>query len=117
MRFWSGSRCSDTRSAVASESVPSVPEIYLIGSIHNLHFEKRYRYSLVDLQRQVLEPHLDVICGEITPEAYGALMEGNFPPEAAMLASQMRSLIASYKTKGVRCQSSSRNSVCADGTT
>jgi hypothetical protein len=40
----------------------------------------------VDLQRQVLAQHPDVICGEITPEAYNAPMEGNFPPEAAMLA-------------------------------
>jgi hypothetical protein len=30
--------------------------------------------------------HPDVVCGEITPEAYNGPMEGNFPPEAAMLA-------------------------------
>ncbi len=30
--------------------------------------------------------HPDVVCGEITPEAYNQPMEGNFPPEAAMLA-------------------------------
>jgi hypothetical protein len=70
----------------APQAVPVVPEIYLIGSIHNMHFEERYHYSLVDLQRQVLAQHPDVICGEITPEAYNAPMEGNFPPEAAMLA-------------------------------
>ena len=70
----------------APDVVPVVPEIYLIGSIHNMHFEERYHYSLVDLQRQVLAQHPDVICGEITPEAYNAPMEGNFPPEAAMLA-------------------------------
>jgi hypothetical protein len=70
----------------APEAAPAVPEVYLIGSIHDMHFEERYHYSLVDLQRQVLAQHPDVICGEITPEAYNAPMEGNFPPEAAMLA-------------------------------
>jgi hypothetical protein len=60
--------------------------IYLIGSVHNMHFEERYHYSLIDLQVQVLSVHPDVVCGEITPEAYNAPMEGNFPPEAAMLA-------------------------------
>lgn len=62
------------------------PEIILIGSIHNLHFEERYHYSLIDLQAQVKAMHPDVVCGEITPEAYNQPMEGNFPPEAAMLA-------------------------------
>lgn len=70
----------------APQPTPATPEIYLIGSVHNMHFEDRYHYSLVDLQRQVLAQHPDVICGEITPEAYNAPMEGNFPPEAAMLA-------------------------------
>jgi hypothetical protein len=65
---------------------PAAPEIYLIGSVHNMHFEERFHYSLVDLQKQVLAQHPDVICGEITPEAYSAPMEGNFPPEAAMVA-------------------------------
>jgi hypothetical protein len=62
------------------------PAIYLIGSVHNMHYEERYHYSLIDLQAQVLSVHPDVVCGEITPEAYNAPMEGNFPPEAAMLA-------------------------------
>jgi hypothetical protein len=30
--------------------------------------------------------HPDAVCGEITPEAFNGPMEGNFPPEAAMLA-------------------------------
>jgi hypothetical protein len=62
------------------------PEIFLIGSEHNMHFEERYHYSLIDLQAQVRSAHPDVVCGEITPEAYNGPMEGNFPPEAAMLA-------------------------------
>ena len=70
----------------APQAMPATPEISLVGSIHNMHFEDRYHYSLVDLQTQVLVQHPDVICGEITPEAYNAPMEGNFPPEAAMLA-------------------------------
>jgi hypothetical protein len=65
---------------------PSIPEIYLIGSVHNMHFEERYHYSLVDLEAQVQSLHPDVVCGEITPEDMNGPMEGNFPPEAAMLA-------------------------------
>jgi hypothetical protein len=64
----------------------AVPEIFLVGSVHNMHFEERYRYSLIDLQAQIRSLHADVVCGEIAPEAYNAPMEGNFPPEAAMLA-------------------------------
>jgi len=62
------------------------PEIFLIVSIHGMHFEERYGYSLIDLQAQVRSVQPDVVCGEITPEAYNAPMEGNFSPEAAMLA-------------------------------
>jgi hypothetical protein len=70
----------------ALREAAAAPEIFLIGTIHNMHFEERYHYSLIDLQRQVLAQHPEIICGEITPEAYNAPMEGNFPPEAAMLA-------------------------------
>ncbi|HMD77572.1 MAG TPA: hypothetical protein VKG86_09375 [Terracidiphilus sp.] len=62
------------------------PEIFLIGSVHHMHFEERYHYSLIDLQAQVRSLHPDVVCGEIPPEAFNGPMEGNFPPEAAMLA-------------------------------
>ncbi|MGA2833944.1 MAG: hypothetical protein ABSE55_12810 [Terracidiphilus sp.] len=62
------------------------PEVFLVGSVHNMHFEERYHYSLIDLQVQVRLLHPDVVCGEITPEAFDGPMEGNFPPEAAMLA-------------------------------
>ena len=66
--------------------VVSVPEIYLVGSVHNMHFKERYHYSLIDLQAQVRSLHPDVVCGEITPVDFNGPMEGNFPPEAAMLA-------------------------------
>ena len=64
----------------------ATPEIFLVGSAHQMHFEERYHYSLIDLESQVLSLHPDVVCGEITPEALNGPMEGNFPPEAAMLA-------------------------------
>ena len=64
----------------------SGPEIYLIGSVHNMHFEERYHYSLVDLQTQIQSLHPDAVCGEITSEDFNGPTEGNFPPEAAMLA-------------------------------
>jgi hypothetical protein len=70
----------------APKSISATPEIFLVGSVHNMHFEERYHYSLIDLQAQVRSLHPDVVCGEITPEAFNGPMEGNFPPEAAMLA-------------------------------
>jgi hypothetical protein len=74
------------QNAAARPSSAGSPQIFLVGSVHNFHFEERYHYSLIDLQAQVRSLHPDVICGEMTPEAYNAPMEGNFPPEAAMLA-------------------------------
>lgn len=74
------------QNAVSNTPVVPAPEIYLIGSVHNMHFEERYHYSLVDLQAQVRSLHPDVVCGEITLDAFNGPMEGNFPPEAAMLA-------------------------------
>jgi len=75
-----------TAQNVAPKFVSAAPEIFLVGSVHNMHFEDRYHYSLIDLQTQVRSLHPDAVCGEITPEAFNGPMEGNFPPEAAMLA-------------------------------
>jgi hypothetical protein len=72
--------------AAANAAGSGAPEIYLVGSVHHLHFEDRYHYSLIDLQAQVRSLHPDLVCGEIAPEAFNGPMEGNFPPEAAMLA-------------------------------
>ena len=74
------------QNAAANPSRSAAPEIYLVGSVHNMHFEERYRYSLVDLQAQVRSLRPDVVCREITPDAFQGPTEGNFPPEAAMLA-------------------------------
>lgn len=75
-------------SQVPGLSTPSFapPKSNLAGSMHDLHFQERYHYSLVDLQTEIRSLHPDVVCGEITPGAFNAPMEGNFPPEAAMLA-------------------------------
>jgi hypothetical protein len=75
---------------VTPNTAPVAPQIFLVGSAHDFHFQKRYSYSLIDLQAQVRSLHPDVICGEITPDAYNGPMEGNFPPEAAMLAEMAR---------------------------
>ncbi|MDD4058554.1 MAG: hypothetical protein PHO95_06615 [Bacteroidales bacterium] len=61
-------------------------EIYLIGSIHSFHLDEKYNYSLKDLLTQISSINPDIVCGEITPEAYNSVLEGYFPPEAAMLA-------------------------------
>lgn len=62
------------------------PEICIIGTIHSMHFDPEYHYSIIDIQAQICALKPDLVCGEITPEAYGQAMEGYFPPEAAFLA-------------------------------
>lgn len=62
------------------------PEIYLIGSVHAMHFNPDNHYSIIDLQSQISALKPDLVCGEITPEAFNQAMEGYFPPEAAFLA-------------------------------
>ena len=64
----------------------SNPEVFLLGTAHDLHFQVENHYSLADLGNEVEALHPDLICGEITPEAYQGPMEGYFPPEAAFLA-------------------------------
>ena len=81
-----GSICPLLAQNPALSAPSAAPEIFLVGSVHHMHFEERYHYSLIDLQTQVRSLHPDVVCGEITPEAFNGPMEGNFPPEAAMLA-------------------------------
>ena len=60
--------------------------VYLIGSIHNMHFDPGNHYSINDLLAQIRILKPDLVCGEITPEAFNQSMEGYFPPEAAALA-------------------------------
>ncbi|KAF5063631.1 hypothetical protein DSECCO2_292460 [anaerobic digester metagenome] len=67
-------------------SLHTQPTIFLIGAIHNMHFNQGGLYSINDLLFQVQELKPDVVCGEISPEAYNNTMEGYFPPEAAFLA-------------------------------
>ncbi|RZT96381.1 hypothetical protein EV201_1019 [Ancylomarina subtilis] len=62
------------------------PRVYLIGSIHNMHFNPDKNYSLNDLLEQIRSLKPDLVCGEITPDAFNQAMEGYFPPEAAFLA-------------------------------
>src|SRR5512146_223243 len=59
--------------------------IFLVGSLHNSHFQDRFHYSMTDLRAQVLALDPDLVCGEITPEAYQQEFEGYFPPEAVLL--------------------------------
>jgi hypothetical protein len=73
---------AQTRPAADSSN----PEVILLGTAHDLHFKAENHYSLADLRNEVEALHPDLICGEITPEAYQEPMEGYFPPEAAYLA-------------------------------
>lgn len=62
------------------------PEIFIIGSIHSMHYNPDYHYSIIDLQEQIRALKPDLVCGEIAPEAFNQTTEGYFPPEAAFLA-------------------------------
>jgi hypothetical protein len=79
-----------------STTAPSNPEVILLGTAHDLHFKAESHYSLPDLRNEVEALHPDLICGEITPEAYQGLMEGYFPPEAAYLAEVAPTLHARF---------------------
>lgn len=81
-----GAVMARAQSAGERRASGTAAEIYLVGSVHDMHFDERYHYSLVDLEEQVRSLAPEVICGEITPKALDRAMEGNFPPEAAMLA-------------------------------
>jgi hypothetical protein len=74
----------------------SNPEVILLGTAHDSHFKAASHYSLADLQTEVEALHPDLICGEITPEAYQGPMEGYFPPEAAYLAELAPTLHARF---------------------
>lgn len=67
-------------------------EIFIVGTIHSMHFNPDYRYSINDLLAQIIALKPDVVCGEIAPEAFDRTTEGYFPPEAAFLA-EMESLL------------------------
>lgn len=71
---------------IKQEKPDTPPTVYLIGSIHNMHFNPDNHYSINDLLAQIRALKPDWVCGEITPEAFDQSMEGYFPPEAACLA-------------------------------
>jgi hypothetical protein len=61
------------------------PEVFLVGTAHAGHFQAENHYSLNDLRKEVESLNPQVVCAEITPEAYKTAMEGYFPPEAVYL--------------------------------
>ncbi len=74
--------CAD----ISQEKPVRRPEIFIIGSIHSMHYNPDYHYSIIDLLEQIRALEPDVVCGEIAPEAFEQVTEGYFPPEAALLA-------------------------------
>ena len=84
--------CAQTQPVQASQDL----EVFLLGTAHDLHFKPESHYSLADLRTEVEALHPQLICGEITPEAYHGPMEGYFPPEAAFLSEIAPSLHARF---------------------
>ena len=74
------------RGDLRQEKPVNTPEIFIIGSIHSMHYNPDYHYSITDLLEQIRALKPDVVCGEIAPEAFDQVTEGYFPPEAALLA-------------------------------
>lgn len=68
------------------DELKTKPEIFIVGTIHSMHFNPDYNYSIIDLQSQINALKPDLVCGEIAPEAFDQPTEGYFPPEAAFLA-------------------------------
>lgn len=68
------------------------PEIYIVGTIHSMHYNPDYHYSINDLLEQIIALKPDLVCGEIAPEAFEQATEGYFPPEAALLAEMAKVL-------------------------
>ncbi len=75
-----------------SDTLGIKPKVYIIGSIHHMHFIPEYHYSMNDLITQITSLKPDLVCGEITREAFNTPAEGYFPPEAAWLAEMAPSL-------------------------
>lgn len=62
------------------------PKIYLVGAVHAMHFNPGFHYTVNDLLEQVIQLKPNLVCGEITPEAFQQNMEGYYPVEASFLA-------------------------------
>ena len=94
------SSCLYAQTAQTAQSQPTTDssnqEVILLGTAHDLHFKAESHYSLVDLRNEVAALRPDLICGEMTPEAYQGPMEGYFPPEAAYLAEVAPTLHARF---------------------
>lgn len=74
--------CAD----ISQEKPVRRPGIFIVGSIHSMHYTPDYHYSIIDLLEQIRALEPDVVCGEIAQEAFEQVTEGYFPPEAALLA-------------------------------
>jgi hypothetical protein len=71
---------------VKQDKMGITPTVYLIGAIHKMHFNSDNHYTVNDLMAQIRVLKPDLVCGEITPEAFNQSMEGYFPPEASCIA-------------------------------
>lgn len=71
---------------VMKDSLYKQATVYLVGTAHNMHFDSERHYSVNDLLEHICTLKPDLVCGEITPQAFNKPMEGYFPPEAAFLA-------------------------------
>lgn len=61
-------------------------QVTLVPSIHKLHFDSQWNYTLDDLLASVAKTNPELICLEISKEAFNGPLEGLYPPEAALLA-------------------------------
>jgi hypothetical protein len=72
------------------------PQFLALGAAHKYHVENNYHYSLSDFVQAITVIKPDLICGEVTPEAFGSELRGYFPPEQRVVEEVAKRIHATY---------------------
>lgn len=81
-------RCSQI--PIKNSDVTEPIQVTIIPSIHKLHFDLSWRYSISDLISTIEKTSPEMICVEISEIALGTQLEGLFPPEAALIVERFK---------------------------
>lgn len=58
-----------------------IQKVYVLGTVHDTHLQKKFKYSLSDLSNQIKKLKPDLICGEIYDIHFNKTLEGIYPLE------------------------------------
>lgn len=81
--------------ASGPQGVPN-PQVFVLGTIHKNHIDKRWGYSFADLAQTVRQLRPDLICAELYQRDAANGMQGYYPPENAVIAQVARELGAVF---------------------